>query len=172
VSDQLGTVPPAGVRDQSTGVRLRFTANPAHVRTVRLLAVTMARRAGVDESLLDEVRLAVGEACSRAVQRHRVSGVLAPVAVTITDTGGQFTVSVTDCVPSSDMPPAPSVAGDLVLSHAEPVAPPAEASAVVLQPPPLPPEVGLAVIAGLVDDVDIATGPDGVTVTMRWPTAV
>lgn len=151
MSKQLGTDPPAGVRDQSTGVRLRFTANPAHVRTVRLLAVTMARRAGVDESLLDEVRLAVNEACSRAVQRHRASGVPAPVAVAITETGGQFSVSVTDCVPSSEPPPAASAAGDLVLTHA--------------------PEVGLAVIAGLVDAVDIATGPDGVTVTMQWPTA-
>ena len=40
---------------------------PAHVRTARLVAVAVARRAGVDEDVLDEVRLAVGEACSRAV---------------------------------------------------------------------------------------------------------
>ena len=48
-------------------VELRFSALPAHVRTARLVAATVARRSGVDEDLLDEVRLAVGEACSRAV---------------------------------------------------------------------------------------------------------
>ena len=48
-------------------VELRFSALPAHVRTARLVAAAVARRAGVDEAVLDEVRLAVGEACSRAV---------------------------------------------------------------------------------------------------------
>ena len=47
--------------------RVRFTALPAHVRTARLVAAAVARRCGLDEAVLDEVRLAVGEACSRAV---------------------------------------------------------------------------------------------------------
>lgn len=45
-------------------VELTFSALPAHVRTARLVATAIARRTGVDESILDEVRLAVGEACS------------------------------------------------------------------------------------------------------------
>jgi serine/threonine-protein kinase RsbW len=49
-------------------VEVSFTALPAHVRTARLVATAVARRSGVDEALLDEVRLAVGEACSRAVE--------------------------------------------------------------------------------------------------------
>src|SRR2546422_373473 len=48
-------------------VELRFSALPEHVRTARLVAAAVARRAGVDEAVLDEVRLAVGEACTRAV---------------------------------------------------------------------------------------------------------
>jgi anti-sigma regulatory factor (Ser/Thr protein kinase) len=52
-------------------VELTFSALPAHVRTARLVATAIARRTGVEESLLDEVRLAVGEACSRAVEAHR-----------------------------------------------------------------------------------------------------
>lgn len=46
-------------------VELRFSALPEHVRTARLVAAAVARRAGVDEAVLDEVRLAVGEACTR-----------------------------------------------------------------------------------------------------------
>lgn len=53
-------------------VELTFSALPAHVRTARLVATAIARRTGVEESLLDEVRLAVGEACSRAVEAHRL----------------------------------------------------------------------------------------------------
>ena len=36
-------------------VELRFSALPAHVRTARLVAAAVARRSGVDESVLDEV---------------------------------------------------------------------------------------------------------------------
>ena len=39
-------------------VEVSFTALPAHVRTARLVATAVARRSGVDEALLDEVRLA------------------------------------------------------------------------------------------------------------------
>ena len=58
-------------------VEMTFTPLPAHVRTARLVATAVARRSGVPEALLDEVRLAVGEACSRAVGafRARASGV-------------------------------------------------------------------------------------------------
>jgi Histidine kinase-like ATPase domain len=51
-------------------VEIEFTALPAHVRTARLVASAVARQCGVDEAVLDEVRLAVGEACSRAVELH------------------------------------------------------------------------------------------------------
>ena len=56
-------------------VELLFSALPEHVRTARLVAAAVARRAGVDEAVLDEVRLAVGEACSRAVGLYRSSEV-------------------------------------------------------------------------------------------------
>ncbi len=41
-------------------VELTFSALPAHVRTARLVATAIARRTGVAEAILDEVRLAVG----------------------------------------------------------------------------------------------------------------
>ncbi len=49
-------------------VELSFAALPEHVRTARLVAVAVARRVGLDDDRLDEVRLAVGEACARAVR--------------------------------------------------------------------------------------------------------
>lgn len=48
-------------------VTLRFSPLPEHVRTARLVAVSVARRAGFGEDQLDEIRIAIGEACSRAV---------------------------------------------------------------------------------------------------------
>jgi hypothetical protein len=58
----------------------------------------MARRSGVDEVLLDEVRLAVGEACARAVRLHERYGVDAPVTVEFGDQG-RFTATVIDSAP-------------------------------------------------------------------------
>jgi hypothetical protein len=79
-------------------VELRFSALPEHVRTARLVAAAVARRAGVDESVLDEVRLAVGEACSRAVGLHRRSGIDDAVRVTLVEQEKRFFIEVSDGV--------------------------------------------------------------------------
>ena len=81
-------------------VELRFSALPAHVRTARLVAAAVARRSGVDEGVLDEVRLAVGEACSRAVHLHRRHCPDRPVLVTLVDDADAFRVAVTDEAPA------------------------------------------------------------------------
>src|ERR687886_109663 len=77
-------------------VEVSFTAVPAHVRTARLVALAVARRAGVDESLLDEVRLAVGEACSRAVSVHQGLDGDYPVVMRLRDDQDRFSVEVVD----------------------------------------------------------------------------
>lgn len=139
-------------------VELRFSALPAHVRTARLVAAAVARRSGVEEAVLDEVRLAVGEACSRAVHLHRRYCPDRPVMVTLVDDPQVFRVVVADEAPSDDA----DAVGLEDLTEA------ADLDDVV------PPGVGLAVIAGLVDDVSVeqsgATGGQGVTVRMSWPT--
>jgi hypothetical protein len=48
-----------------------------------MVAAAVAQRAGVAEELLDEVRLAIGEACSRAVALHRRRGLAQPIDVTM-----------------------------------------------------------------------------------------
>jgi hypothetical protein len=94
-------------------VVLRLPASPAHVRTARLVAAAMARRSGVDEGLLDEVRLAVGEACARAVRQHERYGVQEPVTVEFADRGA-FSVAVIDRAPVSGGPPSEVPPADLV----------------------------------------------------------
>jgi anti-sigma regulatory factor (Ser/Thr protein kinase) len=134
-------------------VEVTFTPLPAHVRTARLVATAVARRSGVDESLLDEVRLAVGEACSRAVEAHRQYCPGEPIRVALSDDGERFEVVVTDSAPA-DVPIAPEMGGV-----------PLVVDGVVQQ---LPAGVGLAVIAGLADDVRILPVGDGTSIAMSW----
>jgi serine/threonine-protein kinase RsbW len=134
-------------------VEVTFTPLPAHVRTARLVATAVARRSGVDESLLDEVRLAVGEACTRAVEAHRKYCPAEPIRVALTDDGERFEVVVTDSAPA-DIAIAPEMAGA-----------PLVVDGVVQQ---LPAGVGLAVIAGLADDVRVLPVSDGTSVAMSW----
>jgi serine/threonine-protein kinase RsbW len=127
-------------------VELSFTPLPAHVRTARLVAAAVARRSGVDESLLDEVRLAVGEACSRAVEEHRLHCPTEPVRLALTEEAGRFEVEVTD---TSLRPAGPGTG-----------------------PGAVPGGFGIAVIAGLADDVQISETSAGTSIRMSWPSAV
>lgn len=160
-------------------VRLSFTPAPAHVRTARLVGVAVARKVGVSSDLYDEIRLAVGEACSRAVALHRQHGLTDLVEVRIEDDGA-FTVRVTDRAPI-----------DAALSPALPDLP--DPVALLEQSPPLaraedagdgphgaePPSeevvavnMRLALLAGLVDEISVRPADDGpgTEVRMSWPT--
>lgn len=77
-------------------VALRFTALPEHVRTARLVAMAVARRVGLGDETLEEVRLAVGEACVRAVSRTGAASLKEPVEVELSDDDGVFEVVVRD----------------------------------------------------------------------------
>jgi serine/threonine-protein kinase RsbW len=144
-------------------VELTFTALPAHVRTARLVATAVARRSGVDESLLDEVRLAVGEACSRAVEGHQLYCPAEPVRLSLTDLAGRFEVEVTDtCAPGARGSGGPGAVAELAGaglagSTAAPVEPGVGAG------------LGIAVIEGLADDVQISETAAGTSIRMSWP---
>jgi Histidine kinase-like ATPase domain len=85
------------IAGQAAGpVVLRFTAFPEHVRTARLIAMAVARRAGLGGGVLEEVRLAVGEACSRAVQRSESAGTHELVEVAVSVSGKALTIEVRD----------------------------------------------------------------------------
>ncbi|MEK9524138.1 ATP-binding protein [Streptomyces sp. NPDC087908] len=141
-------------------VELRFSAQPEHVRTARLVAAAVARRAGVDEAVLDEVRLAVGEACSRAVGLHRSNDVSTPIRVVLTEEEKTFSIEVGDEVPGAGVAAADAVG----VPGARAAAPAEEFDDADGED-----EMGLAVIRGLVDDVEVSAGEDGGTIRMSWP---
>ncbi len=130
-------------------VEVSFTPLPTHVRTARLVATAVARRSGVAEALLDEVRLAVGEACSRAVEAHRLHCPAEPVRIALTSLAGRFEVEVTDT--------GPAAAGRVSRSAGDGAS--------------LPPGFAAAVIAGLADDVQISETEAGTSIRMSWPSS-
>jgi anti-sigma regulatory factor (Ser/Thr protein kinase) len=148
-------------------VRLSFSPAPAHVRTARLVAVAVARRAGVAEEFLEEIRLATGEACSRAVALHRSHGVSDLVEVSLRD-GERFTVRVIDRASNgSALVGSPTEQG---LFLVEPVVP-LTMSPESLTEEDLAERMGLALLAGLVDDIAVSSVAEGegTEVKMSWP---
>jgi hypothetical protein len=164
-------------------VELHISALPINVRTARLVAAALSRRMGLDAVVIDEVKLAVGEACSRAVSVHRSEGVTEPIIVQFRDDYGVLEISVLDCGPAGALlPGSVDMANDgSGASVAEEAANLLEAAASSAQEPAyveraadvasLAPRLGLAMIAGLVDDMSVEdrSEPDGTVVTMRWP---
>jgi serine/threonine-protein kinase RsbW len=151
-------------------VEVTFSPLPAHVRTARLVATAVARRSGVDEALLDEVRLAVGEACSRAVEVHRRHCPAEPVRIEMTDQGERFVVVVRDAAPTIPAPagasgsPGPDAGAGQDAGPAEQAVRSGDDGALAI-----PAGFGLAVISGLADDVRVSSTSSGVSVRMSWP---
>jgi anti-sigma regulatory factor (Ser/Thr protein kinase) len=138
-------------------VKLAFSPAPVHVRTARLVGVAVARRAGVAEELLDEVRLAIGEACTRAVALHQQYQLPDLVQMEMSDEKS-YTVRVIDRAP---------IETGLGLR----TLPPDELANESLTDEALTVGVGFALLAGFVDDlqvrpVDVGIGTE---VRMVWP---
>jgi len=152
-------------------VEVTFTPLPAHVRTARLVATAVARRSGVDESLLDEVRLAVGEACSRAVEAHQRHCPAEPVRIEMTDHDQRFVVTVSDHAPTL----RPAVAATENGIHDGAGHDGAGEDGIGYEAighdggSAFPAGFGLAVISGLAEDVRVLSTSSGVSVRMSWP---
>jgi anti-sigma regulatory factor (Ser/Thr protein kinase) len=122
-------------------VRLEFTPEPVYVRTARLIGVAVARRAGLPEERLDEVRLAIGEACGRAVTRHLRHNLRSPVVIEMRDEN-PFTVLVTDRAPDDA---ASDVEEEITV------------------------EASLALLSGLAEDLEVRAAADGGSVVrLSW----
>ncbi|GAA4909968.1 histidine kinase-like protein [Stackebrandtia albiflava] len=139
-------------------VRFGFTPAPVHVRTARLVAASVAQRAPLPNELLSEVRQAAGEACSRAVARHRRFGVRELVRMELT-IGASFVAEVADF--------APVTRNTLRTSAVEAE----ELTGKTTDEDTLTEEVALALLGGLVTDLQVIEGRDGVgsVVRMAWP---
>lgn len=136
----------AGTARTSTAVTVTITRDPALVRTVRLVAASVARRVGSDEEFVEEVRLAAGEACALFLVGPARSEAGAgperpPVTVAITfDDGLRVDVSTTGPVELVDHP-------DSDIDGVE----------------------AWALLRGLIEDFSVDQTGDTTTVSMRWP---
>lgn len=146
-------------------VTVSFTPLHEHVRTARFIAASVARRAGFEDELVDEIRLAVSEACSLAVRFHQVHAPASPVEVRLIESPEQFSVEVVDCVGR----PAPVADDDWTFDLSDEEVGGARARDGLGVDPGGHERIGLAVISGLVDDMSVEYLPDGSVVTMTWP---
>jgi anti-sigma regulatory factor (Ser/Thr protein kinase) len=134
-------------------VELQLPPHPHHVRTARLVGVAAARRAGLPDELVDELRWALGEACSRAVALHAAHAPQVAVRVLVREDSTGLTVDVIDQGPEG-LPP----------DDTDPEA--------LFEGEQVDPRVSLAVLSGLVDDIEITSSGTGTTVRLRWPLPV
>ena len=134
----------SGPSRTATGVTVSIVRDPALVRTVRLVAAAVARRTGRDEEFVEEVRLAVGEACALligeapdvATEDDRES---VTVAIRIED---RLAVDVTSTAPIDiDDPPHSDIDG--------------------VEP--------WALLRGLIEEFKVVQDGKTTTVSMSWP---
>jgi anti-sigma regulatory factor (Ser/Thr protein kinase) len=123
-----------------------------------MIATMVSRRAGVPAEAIDEIKLAVGEACAQAVRANRNHDPATPVYMRLIDTSDTFTVTVSNLgTPDDDrFDPTSLFDVDGLGYNASDRAGPAAG-------------IGLALIEGLVDEMEITPAVGGGTiVTMRW----
>ncbi len=129
---------------------LALSPRPELVRIARMMSVALARRGGLPDELLQEVRLAVGEAATRAVGVHRRSGSDELVRFTFVEDDRGYEVRVHDVGPVDDV--AEVVDLDAFAEDGQ-----------------LPPELELALIRGMADQLVVAGDPAGGTVvSFSW----
>ena len=139
-------------------VHLSFSPSPAHVRTARLVGVAVARRAGVADATLDEVRLAIGEACSRAVALHRRHALTDLIEVElqrrrpIHGTGDRPRARSTA---TSSRPPAPARPRPCASGRRPPSPADIDDAIDAIDEEDVAVGMGLTLLAGLVDDLSV-----------------
>ncbi len=134
-------MPPRPARPVSD-VTVTIARDPALVRTVRLVAAAVARRTTGDEEFVEEVRLAVGEACALLVAGATADAQTAgPVEVNMRlEDRLRVTVRAGGSVASED-PPTSDIDG--------------------IEP--------WALLRGMIADFSIRPEADGTSLSMSWP---
>ncbi|MGN6129215.1 MAG: ATP-binding protein [Nocardioidaceae bacterium] len=128
------------------GISVSIVRDPALVRTVRLIAAAVARRTGQDEEFVEEIRLAVGEACALMLADDSVvpdPAAAGPVTVAMT-IGDRLVVDVVSqtAVPVTDEPHSD-------IDGVEP----------------------WALLRGLIEDFTVTQDEAGTRLSMSWPLA-
>ena len=121
------------------GITVSIARDPALVRTVRLVAAAVARRSSRDEEFVEEVRLAVGEACALLMGVSHAED--EPITVRLS-VDARLHVEV-----SSDGPMAPRGGLPLDVAGVEP----------------------WVLLRALIDDFSLAQDGSRTVVSMSWP---
>jgi anti-sigma regulatory factor (Ser/Thr protein kinase) len=127
-------------------VRLVFPAESRLLGTVRLVVGVVARKAGMDEEGIEDLKVAVSETCAVAVGDLNRAGRSDPVEVDLVETADRFGVEIRDRAP-----PVLQGGGG---AHGE-----GEVD---------DRELGLALVGALVDDLTTAAMEDGGNRTSFW----
>ena len=133
---------PSGAARTTTGITVAIARDPALVRTVRLVAAAVARRTSKDEEFVEEVRLAVGEACALLVGPDVLPGPsVSPVEVRM---------RVEDRLRVSVIAAGSVAAQDAPTSDIDGVEP-------------------WALLRGLIDDFEVCQDAGSTVLSMSWP---
>jgi anti-sigma regulatory factor (Ser/Thr protein kinase) len=134
----------ADVGGQPATVRLAFPPEPRLLGTIRLVVGVVARKSGMGEEGIEDLKVAVSETCALAVGGLARAGRLDPIEVDLVESVDRFGIEVRDRAPA----PAPAGGdpdGDIDDR-----------------------ELGLALVGALVDDLKTSALEDGGNRTSFW----
>jgi anti-sigma regulatory factor (Ser/Thr protein kinase) len=134
----------ADVGGQPATVRLAFPPEPRLLGTIRLVVGVVARKAGMGEEGIEDLKVAVSETCALAVGGLARAGRLDPIEVDLVESVDRFGIEVRDRAPPPD-PAGGDPDGDLDDR-----------------------ELGLALVGALVDDLKTSALEDGGNRTSFW----
>lgn len=92
-------------RGDGTTVRLSFPPEAQLLGTVRLVVGMVARKAGVDEEGIEDLKVAVSETCAAAVTDLTWAGLDAPIELDLIVEPDRFGIEVRDRAPAGQDPP-------------------------------------------------------------------
>ena len=129
---------------------LNLPPDPEQVRTARLFAAAAARHFEISEERVEDLKVAISEACTNAMKSHQGAGITDVVTIVATSIPDGVRVAVIDRGPGFDADAALNVGGDYT--------PPGGLSEGTL---------GLSVIRALFPSLRIERNPDrGMTVSI------
>ena len=127
-------------------VRLAFPPEARLLGTLRLVVGIVARKAGMGEEGIEDLKVAVSETCAVAVGDLSRAGRLDPIEIDLVEGPDRFGIEVRDRAPA----PAAPAPGDPVDGEVDDR------------------ELGLALVGALVDDLKTATLEGGGNRTTFW----
>jgi anti-sigma regulatory factor (Ser/Thr protein kinase) len=83
-------------------VEIAIPGRPAYVRVVRLALASLARLSGLGEEAVEDLKIAVGEACANAVLMASEASAEDPVKITWRDDAERIVIEVGDAVSDAE----------------------------------------------------------------------